>query len=131
MKSGTATSTRADTSVFPCRAMIIFMTRCGTSQRNALRANLVNLAEHWPWSSLAWATRPKPGFSVLADWPVPRPADWLEIVNRPQSQAELEALRKCANRGSRSETQVLAAATARFLAIEFTLRTRGRPKQRL
>jgi hypothetical protein len=41
----------------------------------------------------------KEGFSILADWPLPRPANWTEIVNRPQSEAELEVLRKCVNRG--------------------------------
>jgi hypothetical protein len=29
---------------------------------------------------------------------VPLPEDWLEWVNQPQTEAELDALRKCLNR---------------------------------
>jgi putative transposase len=98
-------------------------------ERNALRANLVTQAEQWPWSSLSLAARQKHGFSILAEWPVPRPANWIEIVNRPQSEAELEAVRRCANRGSPLGDANWTAATARSLGIEFTLRSRGRPRQ--
>jgi hypothetical protein len=66
----------------------------------------------------------------LADWPLPRPANWTEIVNRPQSEAELEVLRKCVNRGRPLGDENWTALTARMLGIEFTLRTRGRPRQR-
>jgi len=69
-------------------------------ERNALRANLVPRAECWPWSSLRRSERDA-AFSIVSAWPLPRPADWLEIVNRPQTEAELEA----------------------------TLRTRGRPRK--
>ncbi len=110
-------------------------------ERNALRANLVSAAELWPWSSLALATRPNvsgplrlpsaQGFSILADWPLPRPANWTEIVNRPQSEAELATLRKCVSRGSPLGDQSWTAATAQSLGIEFTLRARGRPRQRV
>lgn len=47
-------------------------------ERNALRANLVERAEMWPLS---------------------RPADWGQMVNQPQTESELEALRRCVNRG--------------------------------
>jgi REP-associated tyrosine transposase len=136
--------------------MIAFTTQCGTS--NATRCAPTGgpsqfcvvrgakwdcpllRGEHWPWSSLALATRSNvagtlrvpsaQGSSILADWPLPRPADWLQIVNRPQSEPELEALRKSANRGCPLGEARWTATTARLLGIEFTLRTRGRPKQR-
>jgi putative transposase len=44
-------------------------------ERNALRVNLVSSAEQWLWSTLAPAARLKYGFSILADWPLPRPAN--------------------------------------------------------
>jgi putative transposase len=113
---------------FPVQADDHFYDAVRYVERNALRANLVRLAEQWPWSSLTLSSRPIRGFSILADWPVPRPANWIEIVNRPQSEAELEALRKCANRGCPLGDPNWTTATARSLGIESTLRSRGRPK---
>src|SRR3989304_14139 len=34
-----------------------------------------------------------------AEWPIPRPARWVNWVNEPQTGAELEALRRCVTRG--------------------------------
>ena len=61
-------------------------------ERNALRADLVRHADQWRWSSL-WRRRhgtPQQG-SVLSDWPMPLPRDWLAWVNRAETEAELEA----------------------------------------
>jgi len=38
-------------------------------------------------------------FPILSAWPLPRPTDWLQLVNQPQTEAEVEALRCCVNRG--------------------------------
>jgi putative transposase len=100
-------------------------------ERNPLRANLVSAAEQWPWSSLARTAQPRPPFSILADWPLPRPTNWAEIVNQPQSEAELAALRKCVHRGRPFGDATWTEATARSLGIESTLRSRGRPRQQL
>jgi hypothetical protein len=61
-------------------------------ERNALLANLVACAEAWPWSSLRRVEREDPLFPILSEWLLTRPADWLEIVNRPQSEGELVRL---------------------------------------
>lgn len=66
-------------------------------ERNALRAGLVQRAEHWRWGSLEWRRLARPKIAV-AESPVPLPEDWLEWVNQPQTEAELDALRKCLNR---------------------------------
>ena len=70
-------------------------------ERNALRANLVQQAEDGRWSSLGRRQHPdaKP-IIPLANWPLPLPPDWLEIVNRPQTEAELEAVRRSVNRAA-------------------------------
>src|SRR5439155_2965442 len=68
-------------------------------ERNALRAGLVGRAEDWPWSSLH-PRRPGGLFPALDAGPVPRPADWAAYVNAPQTEAELAALRRCAERGT-------------------------------
>ncbi len=98
-------------------------------ERNALRANLVQRAESWPWSSLRRAEREDPTFPILSTWPLPRPADWMHIVNQPQSEAELEALRRCVNRGRPFGDPAWVADTAKRLGLEWTLRPRGRPKK--
>ena len=48
-------------------------------ERNALRANLVERAESWRWSSLRRVEREDPAFPILSTWPLPRPTDWLQI----------------------------------------------------
>ena len=61
-------------------------------ERNPVRAQLVSRAELWRWTSLAWRTggeRPE----LLADWPIACPSDWLTLVNRAETDAELAALR--------------------------------------
>lgn len=69
-----------------------FLQVCRYVERNALRANLVGRAEDWEWSSL-WCHVTRRGGRWLAEWPVQRPAAWVEQVNLPQTEAELAALR--------------------------------------
>src|SRR5271166_5158934 len=69
-------------------------------ERNPLRANLVERAEQWRWSSLGRFTMGDDGARrLLAAWPIPRPADWASRVNRAESKKELEALRRSVQRG--------------------------------
>jgi putative transposase len=98
-------------------------------ERNALRANLVARAEAWPWSSLRRAERDEQGFPILSPWPLPRPADWLRIVNQPQSEAELKALRRCVARGRPFGGADWVARIAKQLGLESALRPCGRPKR--
>ena len=67
-------------------------------ERNALRANLGERAESWRWSSFA-VEREDPAFPILSTWSLPRPTDWLQHVNQPQTEAEVAALRCSVNRG--------------------------------
>lgn len=99
-------------------------------ERNALRAHLVERAEAWRWSSLRRAERDDPAFPILSAWPLPRPANWIQLVNEPQTEAELEALRCCVNRGRPFGDPAWVAATAKQLGLEWTLRPRGRPRRR-
>ena len=98
-------------------------------ERNALRANLVERAEAWRWGSL-W--RRKEGTAeqrvILSDWPLPVPKDWMRHVNRPQSEGELQALRRSVQRGQPYGTEPWVQTTAKRLGLESTLRSRGRPK---
>jgi hypothetical protein len=57
-----------------------------------VRAGLVDRAEAWHWSSAA--LRAPPGTRALDPGPVPRPANWLEYGNEPQTEAEVQRLRE-------------------------------------
>ena len=100
-------------------------------ERNALRANLVARAESWPWSSLGCHVRADSPREVLADWPLPRPANWTELVNEPQTESELAALRHAVNRGTPFGNESWVAKTSTQLGLESTLRPRGRPKNKI
>jgi len=80
------------------------------------------------WSSLRRAEREDPKSPILSPWPLPRPTDWLDIVNQPQTDAELEAVRRCVTRGCPLGGPDWVARTAKQLCLESTLRPRGRPR---
>lgn len=99
-------------------------------ERNALRANLVQNAEDWKYSSLWRRQNPtKVDNSVLADWPVPRPRQWRALVNKPQTEAELRAVRTCVRKGSPFGSEGFVSQSVVRLKLEHTLRSRGRPKK--
>jgi putative transposase len=75
-----------------------FLAVCRYVERNALRAKLVHRAEEWRWSSAGQHVG-NHDYVALAEWPVPRPAEWLLELNNPESTAEVEvAERKQARR---------------------------------
>ena len=100
-------------------------------ERNALRANLVPRAEDWRWGSL-WrhvhGSADQKG--MLSVWPLPRPRQWKSLVNKPQTDGELEALRRCVNLGQPFGSEKWIEQTARNLGLESTLRPRGRPRKK-
>jgi putative transposase len=95
-------------------------------ERNALRASLVRRAEDWTWCSL-WRREQGRGLTMLSDWPVQRPADWVQFVNEPQTAEELEAVRRCVCRGCPFGDEQWEKQVAQQLALDATLRPRGRP----
>jgi len=64
---------------------------CRYVDRNALTAGLVRGAEDWRRGSL-WARANGDAAlrALLSAWPVERPADWTELVNRPLTLKETE-----------------------------------------
>ena len=99
-------------------------------ERNALRANLVENAEDWKYSSL-WRRQNarQADTSILTDWPIPKPRQWRSLVNKPQTDAELTALRQCVRKGSPFGSDTFVSQSAVRLRLEHTLRSRGRPKK--
>ena len=96
-------------------------------ERNPVRAGLVERAQDWRWSS---ATPTRPGAPSLDAGPVPRPGAWLEHVNVPQTEAEVEALRECIRRRRPYGDAAWSVQVARKLGLEASLRPRGRPRKR-
>ena len=94
------------------------------TESNALRAGLVSRAEDWQWSSLGAPANIKG--QLLAESPVRRPPDWLELVNQPVPN--LARIRDCVTRGRPFGSLVWTAKTAARHGLEFTMRSRGRPK---
>ena len=95
--------------------------------RNPLRAGLVRRAEDWPWTGLHARLRgPEPVRRMLSDWPIDVPRDWLSRVNRPQTAAEEEAIRRSIARGNPLGDEAWVRRTAARYDLASTLRPRGR-----
>ncbi|NIS81328.1 MAG: hypothetical protein GTO14_14250, partial [Anaerolineales bacterium] len=116
---------------FPIEADDHFLKVVRYGERNAWRANLVHKVEHWKWSSW-WIGKfgSAPYCRWLSPWPVPAPRNWAKHVHRPETEAELQALRRSVNRGTPFGSSDGTDKTAKRLGLEFTTRSRGRPKKR-
>jgi putative transposase len=112
---------------FPVQSDVHLLLVLRYVERNALRANLVSRAEDWTWSSL-WRRQRNRGVAMLADWPAGRPDDWLDFVDEPQTEAELEAIRQSVNRGCPFGGDDWQRELVERMGLQATLRPRGRPR---
>src|SRR5882757_8901630 len=98
-------------------------------ERNPVRAGLAKRVEDWRWGSAGRRQRAGGvGGDLLSRWPVDRPRNWLAYVNRPQTEAEVEALRRCIKRGTPFGGDAWVKRSARRLDLQSALRPRGRPR---
>ena len=97
---------------------------CRYVERNPLRTGLVKRAEDWPWTSLYGGREGRP---ALADPPAARPRDWAAWVNRAETAAEVDALRRSVLRGAPFGEEGWQRRTAEHLRLQSSLRARGRP----
>ncbi len=116
---------------FPVEKESHFLRVCRYVERNALRAGLVDKAENWRWSSL-WrrCSGNLQKTEILSDWPIEPPKDWLIHVNRPETEAELETLRRCVTRGRPFGRSDWTKRTIANLGLESTVRPPGRPTRK-
>jgi len=99
-------------------------------ERNALRANLAAKAERWRWGSLfRWQRGAAEDRRLLTAWPLPRLPGWIDHVNQPQTEAELESIRRSVQRGAPFGDDRWTTRAVQELSLESTLRPRGRPKK--
>ena len=95
---------------------------------NGVRPTLVRRAQDWRWgSAFVRQDRSHELRPLLADWPVPRPANWLKLVNTPLTEAEQEAVRVHIERSRPMGGEAWVQRTAKALGLEQSLRPRGRP----
>jgi putative transposase len=114
---------------FPVETDAHFLTVSRYVEQNALRARLVRRAEDWRWCSLNVrlgddAMRR----GILHEWPVTQPDDWLDWVNLPQTDAEVEQLRNRIRTGRPFGKPAFEQRTAAAMGIPLTPRPRGRPR---
>jgi putative transposase len=117
---------------FPVENDSHFYTVVRYVERNALRANLVQRAENWQWSSL-WrrlhgSEKEK---ALLSSWPLELPTNWSDLVNEPHTNDELETLRLCIQRGQPYGSGTWMQETIETLGLESTLRLPGRPRRNM
>ena len=106
-----------------------FLQAASYVERNALRAGLVKKAQDWRWSSL-W--RREYGTSkekeLLASWPMPIPKNYLDYINRPEPEKELELIRESIIKNRPFGDNRWINRMVNKFGLELTLRKPGRPK---
>jgi putative transposase len=83
-------------------------------------------AAAWRWSSL-WHRQQGNTAGLVDDGPLALPRRWLQHVQEPQTEAELEALRRSVVRGCPFGEASWQQRTAKRLGLQSTMRPRGRP----
>jgi len=116
---------------FPIQEDRHFLTVCRYVERNALRAGLVERVRDWPWSSLSRRRRKDAGdwLADKRDWPVEPPRDWESFVERPQTDGELETLRRSVVRGAPYGDPAWRKRVAVRLKLGSSLRDPWRPRK--
>ncbi len=100
-------------------------------ERNPVRAGLIEQAESWRWSS-AWSRRQRRERPLWLATPESRrlPRQWRAHVNKPQTEAELAAIRQCIVRGGPFGDDTWIKSSVARLGLQRTQRPPGRPKKR-
>jgi putative transposase len=113
---------------FPVQEDEHYLTVLRYVERNPLRAKMVERAQDWEWSSLRPSDRSGPE-GLISSGPMPKGSNWTRWVNGVETEGELEAIRRSLNRGAPFGDPDWQQATARKLALESSLRPRGRPRK--
>jgi putative transposase len=97
-------------------------------ERNPVRADLVTRAQDWPWSSLGQTSLDADHQIPLGKWPIAKGVDWPEWVNRPQTAAEEDAIRRSVNQQAPFGSETWIRRTMKSIGWTPAKRP-GRPKK--
>jgi putative transposase len=108
---------------FPVESDGHFLTLMRYVEANPKSAGLVTTAQEWAWSSF----RAAGSDLALEQWPVPRPKNWVDLVNTALPKESGQALEQSLTRGSPFGTEAWTAATAKASGLAPSLKKAGRP----
>jgi putative transposase len=66
--------------------------------------------------------------TILSDWPVEQPRNWVRLVNTVMTKKEIEGLQLCMARNRPYGAEQWQTQVAKRLGLSHTLRNEGRPK---
>jgi len=99
-------------------------------ERNPLRATLCERAEDWKFGSLRRRVHGgSDSLRILSNRPIPRPRQWTALVNRPQTDSTVTAIRRCVRKGTPYGNDAFVGQSVIPLQLKHTLRPRGRPRK--
>jgi putative transposase len=90
---------------FPIEGERHLLAVCRYVEANPVRAGLVNRAEDYRWSGLTCQAT-KDGTPLLSPLPVPRPGNWLELVNTQPGEDTLKPIRESIKRVKRRSIEL-------------------------
>ena len=114
---------------FLCQKDNYLITLLRYVERNAKRARLVDRAENWKWSSV-WrrefgTIKQK---KILNSWPIETPRNYIQYLNEPQKDKELQSIRKSVNKNIPFGNDSWVWRMVDKFKLKQTLRGVGRPK---
>ena len=115
---------------FPVQRDEHLLTLCRYVERNPLNANLVKRAQLWPYSSLHVRLNDDEKLrSLLSPWPLDPPTNWINHVNQPMTQREIQKIQTSLQRSRPFGSDTWTIKTASALNLDHTLRRQGRPEK--
>ncbi|MCK5000878.1 MAG: transposase [Anaerohalosphaera sp.] len=113
---------------FPVQGNCHYLTVMRYVEANPLRAEIVDAAGDWPWSSFAVRMGLEKELPISRG-PVALPANWPGLVALVMEPNDLAAIEKCLKRGAPLGNERWVTQTAAKLQLQSTLRPRGRPRK--
>jgi putative transposase len=96
-------------------------------EANPLRAELVDRAQAWKWSSLGCDK--KIACRLLHPWPADRRGNWTALVNRPLGEPQRQQIKTSLERDRPLGSDKWTRLIAEMMGISYNLNPRGRPKK--
>jgi len=99
-------------------------------EANPLRAKMVKRAEDWPWGSLYLRLNdPAKANNLLTAWPMDVPKNYLNLLNKPLKNQELNNIRHAVLRSSPLGGQSWIKNKVERYNLQHTIRREGRPNK--